>query len=64
MEICENLGLRVPDDVSIVGTDNSLLAVEAMHTPISSVDTNLELVGYRGAELLDALMSQKKTGPL
>jgi len=64
LEICENLGLRVPDDVSIVGTDNSLLAVEAMHTPISSVDTNLELVGYRGAELLDALMSLKKTGPL
>jgi LacI family transcriptional regulator len=61
LEICENLGLRVPDDVSIVGTDNSLLAVDAMHTPISSVDTNLALVGYRGAALLDALMSSKKT---
>ena len=47
LEICENLNLAVPDDVSIVGTDNSLLAVNAMHTPISSMDTNLELVGYR-----------------
>jgi LacI family transcriptional regulator len=61
LEICENLGLRVPDDVSIVGTDNSLLSVDAMHTPISSVDTNLELVGYRGAALLDELMSRKKS---
>ena len=30
-----------------------------MHTPISSVDTNLELVGYRGAALLDTLMNSK-----
>ena len=28
-----------------------------MHTPISSVDTNLELVGYRGAALLGDLMN-------
>ena len=60
LEICEDIGLRVPDDVSIVGTDNSLLSVEAMHTPISSVDINLELVGYRGAELLDELMCNKR----
>jgi LacI family transcriptional regulator len=60
LEICENLGLSVPEEVSIVGTDNSQLAVDAMHTPISSVDTNLELVGYRGAALLDQLMHQKK----
>jgi LacI family transcriptional regulator len=31
-----------------------------MHTPISSVDTNLELLGYRGAALLDQLMSGRK----
>ena len=34
--------------------------VEAMHTPISSVDTNLEHVGYRGAALLDELMAGKR----
>src|SRR5207248_10697848 len=54
------LGLSVPERVGIIGMDNSLLAVEAMHTPISSVDTNLERVGYRGAELLDQLMRGKK----
>ncbi len=64
LEICESLGLAVPDDVSIVGTDNSQPAVDAMHTPISSVDTNLELVGYRGAALLDELMRRKKVAPL
>ena len=30
-----------------------------MHTPISSVDTNLEVLGYRGAEELDKLMRRK-----
>ena len=56
METCEASGLAVPEQVSIVGVDNALRAVEAMHTPISSIDTNLELLGYRGAELLDQLM--------
>jgi LacI family transcriptional regulator len=50
----------VPDQISIVGMDNSLLAVDTMTTPISSVDTNFELVGYRGAEILDQLMRGKK----
>ena len=39
--------------------DNSLLAVDAMRTPISSIDTNMQMVGYRGAELLDRLMQGK-----
>jgi LacI family transcriptional regulator len=30
-----------------------------MRTPISSVDTNLETLGYRGAELLEKLMDGK-----
>lgn len=57
LEACEFAGLRVPDEVAIVGAENYLLAPDAMHTPISSVDTNLELLGYRGAELLDHLMA-------
>jgi len=61
LESCENTGLAVPEQVTLIGVNNSLLAVDAMHTPISSVDTNLELVGYRGAELLGALMSGKAT---
>lgn len=56
LETCDSAGLAVPEQVSILGVDNSLLAGDAMQTPISSVDTNLELVGYRGAELLDRLM--------
>ncbi len=56
LEACETAGLKVPEQVGVVGVDNSVLAVEAMQTPISSVDTNLELLGYMGAALLDKLM--------
>jgi LacI family transcriptional regulator len=59
LEICEDAGMAVPEEVAIVGAGNSLLAVDAMHTPISSVDVNMEMIGYRGAQLLDELMRQK-----
>ena len=57
LESCESVGIQVPDQVAIVGAENYLLAPDAMHTPISSVDTNLEVLGYRGAEVLEQLMS-------
>jgi len=59
LETCERINLAVPEEIAIIGAGNSLLAVDAMQTPISSVDGNLELVGYRGAELLDELMRGK-----
>jgi LacI family transcriptional regulator len=59
LEICEDAGIAVPEEVAIVGAGNSLLAVDAMHTPISSVDVNMEMIGYCGAKLLDELMLQK-----
>lgn len=60
LEACEEAGVNVPEEVAIVGAENYLLAPDAMHTPISSVDTNLEILGYRGAELLNDLMNGKK----
>lgn len=60
LEACEEAGLHVPEQVAIMGAENYLLAPDAMRTPISSVDTNLELMGYTGAELLDQLMFGKR----
>jgi LacI family transcriptional regulator len=56
LETCDTLGITIPEQVAIVGAENYLLAPDAMQIPISSVDTNLETLGYRGAELLDQLM--------
>ncbi|HKI68263.1 MAG TPA: XylR family transcriptional regulator, partial [Verrucomicrobiae bacterium] len=60
LETCVAAGIAIPEQVAIVGAENYLLAPNAMHTPVSSVDTNLETLGYRGAELLDGLMNGKK----
>jgi LacI family transcriptional regulator len=55
-EACELARLSVPEQVAIVGVGNYLLAADAMRTPISSVDTNLELLGYHAAGTLDKIM--------
>jgi LacI family transcriptional regulator len=60
-EICEEAGLHVPTQIAIVGIDDYLLSVGAIKKYVSGVDTNLEEQGYRGAELLDRLMSGEKT---
>jgi LacI family transcriptional regulator len=59
LETCEAADIAVPEEVAIVGAGNSLLAVDAMHTPISSVDVNMEAVGYCGAALLDELLRRE-----
>jgi LacI family transcriptional regulator len=59
LEACEAAGIAVPEDIAIVGAGNHLLAVDAMYTPISSVDVNMELIGYEGAKLLDSAMRMK-----
>lgn len=59
VETCEDAGIKVPEDVAIVGAGNSLLAVDAMQTPITSVDVNMESIGYEGARLLDKLMRRE-----
>lgn len=56
IESCESVGIKIPEEVAIVGAESYLLAPDVMRTPLSSVDTNLEVLGYRGAELLDHLM--------
>jgi LacI family transcriptional regulator len=60
LEACESVGLTVPEQVAIMGAENYLLAPDAMRTPISSVETNLETLGYTGAALLEDLMNGKK----
>jgi LacI family transcriptional regulator len=53
VELCLALGLRVPDDVAVVGVDNSELICEQSTPPVSSVDTNGERVGFEAARMLD-----------
>jgi LacI family transcriptional regulator len=53
------LGLRVPQDVAVVGVDNQIVRATMSRVPISSVDLDLPRVGEESARKLDALMAGK-----
>jgi LacI family transcriptional regulator len=60
LQACAAAGLRVPDDVAVVGVDNDQLMCELSTPPLSSVALDLDKAGYQAAELLDGLMSGDK----
>ncbi len=60
---CLRAGVRVPDDIAIVGVDNHDLMCTITVPPLSSVDTGAERVGYEAARLLDRLMSGERPAP-
>jgi LacI family transcriptional regulator len=54
---CETLGLRVPDDVAIVGVDNDTAICALSHPTLTSVSREFRSVGRAAAELLGKLMA-------
>ena len=56
LEACKNAGLRVPEDISVIGVDNDSIVCDLCDPPLSSVALNTEYAGYYAAELLDKLM--------
>lgn len=57
MEHCEALGLRIPEDVAIIGCDNDHVVNIAARVPLSSIDPNGRQIGYLAARTLEALMN-------
>ena len=53
-------GLNVPEDVAVIGVDNDPIYSTLGIVPLTSVISNMEMVGYKGAELLDRLMRGAK----
>ena len=56
-------GLRVPEDVAIMGIGNDAVICENQAVPLSSINHDLERNGYEGAALLDKLMSNPSKPP-
>lgn len=56
VQACLDAGLRVPEDVAVLGVANMELACECSRVPLSSIDENLTEIAYRAARLLDHLM--------
>ena len=54
-------GLRVPNDVAVIGIDQDHLLTEFSNPPLSSVAFDAERGGYEAAELLSELMAGRIT---
>jgi LacI family transcriptional regulator len=56
LDVCRQLGLRVPDEVAVVGHHNDELLCELCDPPLSSIIPNNHRAGYEAAALLDRLL--------
>jgi len=56
---CQRLGLDVPHEVAVIGSDNDTIVCEYYEPTLSSISRNARRVGYEAAALLDALMEGK-----
>jgi len=56
-EACRVAGLRVPEDVALLGVDNDELYCEMAFPPLSSIQAAAEQVGVEAAALLDRMIA-------
>jgi LacI family transcriptional regulator len=63
LDACAHAGLRVPDEISVIGVDNDTVRCSLSDPPLSSVEPDTLGVGYLAAELLANSMSGKKVSP-
>lgn len=59
-EVCRQMGIRVPEDLAIVGVDNDDVMCELAQPPLSSIAVPSEKVGYEAAAMLEHILSGKK----
>ena len=59
LDACAAAGLRVPDDVAVLGVGNDEILCDLAPVPLSSVSVAGPRIGHAAAELLDALMAGK-----
>ncbi|HLX61284.1 MAG TPA: DNA-binding transcriptional regulator [Planctomycetota bacterium] len=58
-DTCRALNIRLPDDIALLGADNSEIVCELSHPPLSSVRISRERIGCLAAEMLYDLMRGK-----
>ena len=62
LSACRRSGIRVPDDVAIIGVDDNRIICEHQGVPLSSIAHDHERVGYTGAATLERLILGGKPG--
>jgi len=63
MRVASELGLKVPDDLSVIGFDN--IPESALTTPpLTTIDQSIQQMGYEAAKLLVGLINEPDRDPI
>jgi LacI family transcriptional regulator len=57
LDACRAFGVKVPDDVAVIGVDNDELICEMTDPPLSSVLNDTHRIGYHACEILAAMIA-------
>lgn len=60
LEACKVLGIKIPEEISVIGVDNDSIICELGEPPLTSIALNTEIAGFAAAALLDRLMKGEK----
>ena len=60
LEICRREGIRIPQEVAIIGVDNDPMICEASVPPLTSIPFAYEQEGYESAAALAQLIERKR----
>ncbi|MEZ0268474.1 MAG: substrate-binding domain-containing protein [Phycisphaerae bacterium] len=62
LDACRLINVPVPEQIAVLGVDNDPVLCDLATPRLSSVDLNVERMGYESAALLDQLMQARAAG--
>jgi LacI family transcriptional regulator len=62
LDACADRGLRVPEEVAVLGVDNDEVLCELADPPLSSIEPDVYSIGYRAAAMLAEMMEAGRRG--
>ena len=62
LNACREHGIRVPEEVAVMGLDNDEELCTLSDPPMTSIEPNTELLGFEAAKLLDQMMRKGHLG--
>lgn len=63
LSTCSEMGIKIPEQLSIISADNEEFICENTHPTLSSVELNFQSVGYQAAQRLHEILIGKKPSP-